>query len=262
MADGDVSLLLTRLTRYSEALDRHTATIQQAYDRAQESLANLRRVYAGAAADDFFSHWNRTTEALERYLEGARGIKEILDARISTLREADRPLDEEGSTNYSRVPAGGAAGIEGSGVEPLGVTPPDSQEGERTGRIEVSPNVAWKPSEHALGLNGLPEFDNKDTYGRMMIGGEEYFLKSGTGQPGIEARNNPNIKAGAVTPGHVEGHAAMILRRAEVSEATLFINHPKGPCRYCERATVNIIPAGSRLTVIWPHGRYTYRGRG
>lgn len=93
MADGDVSLLIERLTSYSQALDRHTVAIQRAYDKAQESLANLRRVYAGAAAEDFLAHWDRTTQALERYLEGSRRIKETLEARLATLREADRPGD-------------------------------------------------------------------------------------------------------------------------------------------------------------------------
>lgn len=88
---GDVSLLVQRLTSYSQALDRHTAAMQQAYDRAQESLEHLRRVYAGAAAEDFLAHWDRTTEALERYLDGSRRIKDTLEARLATLREADRP---------------------------------------------------------------------------------------------------------------------------------------------------------------------------
>lgn len=88
---GDVTLLVTRLTSYSEALDRHNMAIQRAYENAQESLAKLRRVYGGAAAEDFFVHWDRTTQALERYLEGARSIKEVLEARLSALRESDRP---------------------------------------------------------------------------------------------------------------------------------------------------------------------------
>lgn len=90
---GDVSVLVTRLTSYLEALDRHNLAIQRAYEQAQESLSNLRRVYRGAAADDFLAHWDRTTEALERYLQGARSIRETLEGRLSTLREADRPAD-------------------------------------------------------------------------------------------------------------------------------------------------------------------------
>lgn len=90
-APGDVSLLIERLTSYSKALDRHTAAIQQAYDKAQDSLAHLRQIYAGAAADDFLTHWDRSTEALERYLKGSRRIKETLEARLATLQEVDRP---------------------------------------------------------------------------------------------------------------------------------------------------------------------------
>lgn len=179
---------------------------------------------------------------MERYLEGTRGIKEILDARISTLREADRPLDQGASTDGAPAPQSSAGGA-------------------RAARVDVSPNVTWDPSDHALGPNGLPHFDGT-TYARVVMGDTEYFIRSGAGEPGIEAWNDPNIKAGAVTPSHVEGHAAVILRRSEVSEATLFINHPEGPCRYCQRVTANIVPAGSSLTVIWPNGNYTYRGKG
>lgn len=144
---------------------------------------------------------------MERYLEGTRGIKEILDARISTLREADRPLDQGASTDGAPAPQSSAGGA-------------------RAARVDVSPNVTWDPSDHALGPNGLPHFDGT-TYARVVMGDTEYFIRSGAGEPGIEAWNDPNIKAGAVTPSHVEGHAAVILRRSEVSEATLFINIPR-----------------------------------
>lgn len=93
MAEADVTLLVGRLTSHSEALDRHNAAIQKAFENAQESLAYLRRVYGGVAAEDFLSHWDLTTEALEQYLDGARRLKEILDARVDSLRAADRPGD-------------------------------------------------------------------------------------------------------------------------------------------------------------------------
>lgn len=92
--DGDVTELVRRLTRYLEVLERHNLAIQRAYENAMESLAHLRQVYGGAAADDFMSHWERTSEALERYLQGSQGIKVILEERLSALREADRPWDE------------------------------------------------------------------------------------------------------------------------------------------------------------------------
>lgn len=85
---------MRRLTRYLEVLERHNLAIQRAYENAMESLAHLRQVYSGAAAGDFMSHWERTSEALERYLQGSQGIKVILEERLSALREADRPWDE------------------------------------------------------------------------------------------------------------------------------------------------------------------------
>ena len=84
MAEGDVSLLVTRLTSYSQALDRHNEAIQQAYGRAQESLANLRWVYAGAAAEDFLSQWDRTTEALTWMAAG----RPICSSCAGAIREA------------------------------------------------------------------------------------------------------------------------------------------------------------------------------
>lgn len=93
MADGDLSVLIERLTSYSQALDRHNVAMQRAYDNAQASLARLRSVYGGAAAKDFLSRWDHTTETLEQYLEGARQIKETLEERLATLRQADRPGD-------------------------------------------------------------------------------------------------------------------------------------------------------------------------
>lgn len=88
---GDVTVLVTRLTHYLETLDRHNRSIQQAYDRACESLANLQRVWGGEAARDFYAHFGSTTEALERYLEGSKGIRAVLEERLAALREADRP---------------------------------------------------------------------------------------------------------------------------------------------------------------------------
>lgn len=93
MADGqaNVTVLVNRLSHYVEVLDRHTVAIQQAYDQACESLANLQRVWGGEAAQEFYTRFGSTTEALERYLDGARGMREILEERLTSLRQADRP---------------------------------------------------------------------------------------------------------------------------------------------------------------------------
>lgn len=106
----------------------------------------------------------------------------------------------------------------------------------------------------------MPKFNKRPTYGRMMVGDEEYLVKSGIGEPGMEASDDPEIKAGAVTPGHAEGQAAMILRKTGASEGTITINNPGGLCPFCKRVLSNIVPEGSSLTVIWPNGNKTFRG--
>ena len=88
---SNVTELVARLTRYLDVLDRHTLAIQQAYDQACGSLANLQRVWGGEAAHEFYTRFGGTTEALERYLAGARGMREILEERLTSLRQADRP---------------------------------------------------------------------------------------------------------------------------------------------------------------------------
>lgn len=112
VAEGDVTELIRRLRRHCEVLDRHNAEVQRAYEKALESLAHLRRVWAGAAADDFMSHWARTTEAFEHYMEGSRRIKALLEERLTTLSAADRPF-EGGAVDGHEQPGRGAASLGG-----------------------------------------------------------------------------------------------------------------------------------------------------
>lgn len=65
----------------------------------------------------------------------------------------------------------------------------------------------------------------------------------------------------AITPSHVECHVAMIMRITGFTEATVVINRPKGPCGYCDTGLAGVLPSGSSLTVIWPEGSKTYRGK-
>lgn len=71
---------------------------------------------------------------------------------------------------------------------------------------------------------------------------------------------NGNIKS------HVEAHAAVLMRREKLTEATLWIN--KAPCVTndprslgCHNALPHMLPEGSRLRVIGPEGfDHTYVG--
>lgn len=87
---ADVTLLVNRLTHHLEVLDQHTLPIQLAYEQACESLAHLRRVWGGDAAQEFLTRFGRGLDRLERYLAGARRMRGILEERLMFLREADR----------------------------------------------------------------------------------------------------------------------------------------------------------------------------
>lgn len=89
MAESDVSTLVARLTLYSQALERHNLDVQHAYDTVLGSLRSLRSEYGGEAADEFFEHWDRTCDDLEKYLQGAGRMKAALDAHVAQLRHAD-----------------------------------------------------------------------------------------------------------------------------------------------------------------------------
>lgn len=93
MAEADVTELVKRLTSHSEALGRHTESMRQAFDTVQESLANLKRVWHGEAAEWFYAEWARSMAGIERWLEGARQIKLLLDDRLDSLRAADQPFE-------------------------------------------------------------------------------------------------------------------------------------------------------------------------
>jgi hypothetical protein len=179
----------------------------------------------------------------------------VMGAVIGSVTSGARDLVEGRGFNAADIGEGAAfgavTGLVGSRVADPG--PP---------RVEVGDNVSWNPADHQLGPDGLPAFDGNNTYGRMKIGDQEYFIKNGQGEPGIGARTDPNIKAGAVAPSHVEGHAGMIVRQTGVTDATLTINHPKGPCGFCDKVVSNILPEGSSLTVNWPNGSVTFPGKG
>lgn len=136
--DGNVTLLLARLNSYAEALQRHNVAVTRAYENALESLTRLRQVYAGAAADDFMAHWDRTTAALEHYVEGSRRLSEILEERIATLRKADRPgLDAAREQVQGSAPAPGEpSSIEGAGAHSK--SPPDLGMDPATGEFRPS----------------------------------------------------------------------------------------------------------------------------
>jgi hypothetical protein len=125
-------------------------------------------------------------------------------------------------------------------------------------RVVVDERATWSPADYNLGPKGLPAYDGKNTLGRLEIGGDTYYLKQGAVEPGTMLRDDPSIKAGAVAWTHTEGHASAIMRISGEKEAVLVINNPNGPCIFCNRVLRNMLPEGSRLTVVWQSGQDTH----
>lgn len=108
--------------------------------------------------------------------------------------------------------------------------------------------------------NGLPAFDGKNTYGKPDVGSQQYNVKNGKGQPGYSLYEDPNVRAGAVSHSHAEGHTAAIIRQTGTKEGILTINKPNGPCGFCDKVIENMLPEGSKLNVNWPDGSHTFTG--
>ncbi|UTW07998.1 DddA-like double-stranded DNA deaminase toxin [Pseudomonas benzenivorans] len=128
-------------------------------------------------------------------------------------------------------------------------------------RVHQDPNTTWNPQDYPeTPANQLPDYDGKNTLGKMEIDGETYYVKNGKGQPGETLKTDPSVKAGAVSPTHAEGHAVAIMRETGTKEAVLDINHPTGPCGFCDKVMENMLPEGSKLTVNWPNGSQIFTG--
>lgn len=50
---------------------------------------------------------------------------------------------------------------------------------------------------------------------------------------------------------HVEGHAVALMALSGVTDATLYINHPTGPCTECRLALEHMLPQGSKLMIYY-----------
>jgi len=86
-------------------------------------------------------------------------------------------------------------------------------------------------------------------------------LRTATGDtPLISGRAGPAASLPKPTPGfnaitstHVEGHAAALMRLGSIQETVLYINNPR-ICTPCQQNLANMLPPGSRLTIVLPNG--------
>lgn len=223
--EADVSELVNRLTRHSEALGRHIAIIQQAFNQIQqESYANLRRVWHGETAEWFYSQWDRSMEGIERYLEGARQSKMLVDEHLESLRAADLPFG-------GGAGAGPSAAAGGRGKQ-LGIRFPVSANEER----DLSSAQGFLRGERrrdGIPLMGEPG-GSSFTRARLDIGGKSYVGKS-EGKTEADIAKVPGIFPRAMA--HAEAHAITQAKREGVTAKTATLYVDREPCKpFCQPA--------------------------
>lgn len=89
----DTSLLLRGLKEYRTALEMHKHVVSQEYAQLNDRWHAFERVYEGDAAREFKSHWLRTQQRFEDYIEAARKIGIVLNERIDALERVNREGD-------------------------------------------------------------------------------------------------------------------------------------------------------------------------
>lgn len=110
---------------------------------------------------------------------------------------------------------------------------------------EAQPRLPfWQESEPQL----APYKPGQPTSGIFQAGDLTVELRSGYDGPAATMpRGSPGFDG--VTLGHVEGHAAAIMRQLELTEATLEINNPN-VCDGCMQNLPKMLPSGSTLYVV------------
>jgi hypothetical protein len=119
----------------------------------------------------------------------------------------------------------------------------------RLGKAALSKALTGAPKS----IPKLPNFtQGGKTSGVLRTSSGDVPLVSGRGGPAnLLAKPTPGFNS--ITKTHVEGHAAAIMRQQGIKEATIYINNPR-ICLPCQQNLANMLPSGSRLTVVLPDG--------
>jgi uncharacterized protein YukE len=86
----DTRLLLSNLYSYRDALVRHIDALSNDFSEMERQWAGFTAVYQGEAADQFRSHWERTTQRFREYVDRTGRIQRVLQERIEYLEEYNR----------------------------------------------------------------------------------------------------------------------------------------------------------------------------
>lgn len=108
---------------------------------------------------------------------------------------------------------------------------------------------ANKTSKHIVGILIIESGEELP-----LISGEHGGPWGGTQRGGIPRGKGSGANAYSVK--HIEGHAASIMHNREISYGVLLIE--KAPCGACDPSIPNLLPANSRLDVVFPDSTSTY----
>jgi hypothetical protein len=114
--------------------------------------------------------------------------------------------------------------------------------------VRIDRNVQFQ--EQPGNADWLPDRrETSKTSGYVDIEGQRLRLKSGRGSPGSLIHREELPGMDAVSPTHVEGHVASIMRELGLFEATVRINNAKGPCARCVLNLEKALPQGGALRI-------------
>jgi hypothetical protein len=88
---ANASVLCTLLEEYHKRLTQHLIQMEQECKVLEQRWQNFSTVYQGNAAEQLRAGWQRTTDRFREYMYEGQSIARVLEQRINSLREFDRP---------------------------------------------------------------------------------------------------------------------------------------------------------------------------
>jgi hypothetical protein len=172
---------------------------------------------------------------------------------VAGAKNLGKVLSEIVSVVFASSSASGAGNNPGS----LG-NGNNSSSGSAGNSAQISGNASWaEPKISSPAHPDLPVFkEGGKTSGIFSANRQQVKLHSGTAGPGQELKSQFGQlgKESEIALKHVEGHAAALMKKHDIKEATVFINHPKGACYYCQIGIPALLDSNSKLWVVSPKG--------
>ena len=107
----------------------------------------------------------------------------------------------------------------------------------------LSPSEAYKFAKEDISIN-LPLYNGKNTYGILVLPDKTPIR--------FVSGNAPSEYKNYIAASHVEGKAAIYMRKNNIPEGVLYHNNPGGICPYCDKMLQTLLEKDSKLIVVPP----------